>query len=111
MGTISKLVLALVVSAGLFTTAGVGQAKVHTMRRVVEKVAPVYPAVARRNGIRGTVKLVVAVRANGSVKSAKVLGGHPMLIEAAVNVVRNWKFEPAREETAEVIELVFDPSN
>jgi outer membrane biosynthesis protein TonB len=53
------------------------------------------------------VKLEVVVRENGSVKSAKVLGGSPLLIGSATDAVCQWKFEPAPHETTEVVQVQF----
>jgi membrane protein involved in colicin uptake len=47
------------------------------------------------------------VAANGVVKSAKALGGHPLLIEAAVNAAKQMKFEPAAGDTREEIPFNF----
>lgn len=53
------------------------------------------------------VKLVALVAPNGSVKSTEAVGGNPVLIRAAVDAVKGWKFAPALNETREVIELRF----
>jgi TonB family protein len=79
-------------------------------RKVKSKVMPLYPELARRMGITGTVKIQVVVAPNGSVKNAKVVGGHPVLAPAAMDAVRKWRFEPASEETTGVVEFKFDPS-
>jgi outer membrane biosynthesis protein TonB len=55
-------------------------------RKVKTKVAPVYPDIARRMNITGTVKVLVVVAPNGSLKSSKVVGGHPLLVTAAMEV-------------------------
>jgi TonB family protein len=52
-------------------------------RKVVSKVNPVYPEIARKLQLSGTVKMDVIIAANGTVKKAKVLGGSPLLAEAA----------------------------
>jgi TonB family protein len=83
------------------------QEQAHAARSVVYKVAPVYPEIAKRNSVKGVVKLEVVVSPNGSVKSAKVLGGSPLLIESACEATRKWKFAPAPEETTEVVRLEF----
>ncbi|HET7207658.1 MAG TPA: energy transducer TonB [Terriglobales bacterium] len=80
-------------------------------RKVKSKVAPVYPDIARRMSISGTVKLVVVVSPNGAVKSTKVLGGHPLLVTAAEEAVKKWKFETASEESSGVVEFTFRPEN
>jgi TonB family protein len=79
-------------------------------RKVKSKVMPLYPELARRMGITGVVKIQVVVAPNGSVKNAKVVGGHPVLTPAAMDAVRKWRFEPASEETTGVVEFKFDPS-
>jgi TonB family protein len=58
--------------------------------------------------MHGVVRLEAVVRANGSVKSTRVLGGNPVLVDAAIDAVGKWKFEPAQNETTEVIQLAFD---
>jgi len=54
---------------------------------------------------------VVVVNANGSVKSTKVMGGHPLLVSAAEDAVKKWKFEPASQEDSGVVEFSFRPEN
>jgi TonB family protein len=78
-------------------------------RKVVHKVAPTYPDLARRTRLRGAVKLVVVVAPNGSVQSSEPMGGNPVLIVAAVAAVKEWKFAPANRETRQAIEFKFTP--
>ena len=80
-------------------------------RKVKSKVAPAYPELARKMSISGTVRVAVVVGSNGTVKSTKVLGGHPLLVDAAVDAVRKWKFETGSDDTAGVIEFKFQPEN
>lgn len=80
-------------------------------RKPKTKVAPVYPDVARRMGVSGTVKLSVVVAANGTVKSSKVIGGHPVLVNAAMDAMRQWKFESAPTESSGIVEFKFQPKN
>lgn len=79
-------------------------------RKVKSKVAPAYPELARRMSISGMVKVQVVVAPNGSVKSTKVVGGHPLLVNAAVDAVKKWRFEASSEETTGVVEFKFDPN-
>jgi len=97
-------------------TAGAGVAGLRAqdasseiVRRAKSKVPPVYPDLARKMNITGTVKIQVVVAANGTVKDAKVLGGHPVLAGAALDAVRKWRFEPAAVESSGVVELKFEP--
>ncbi|MBZ5664172.1 MAG: energy transducer TonB [Acidobacteriia bacterium] len=80
-------------------------------RKVKTKVAPAYPETARRMSLGGTVKLIVVVGTNGSVRSTTVLGGHPLLVVAAQDALKSWKFEPGPEESTGVIEFTFKPEN
>jgi TonB family protein len=79
-------------------------------RRVVTKVDPVYPELARKMNITGTVKLQVTIAANGSVKTVKPLGGHPLLIDSAVTAMKGWKYESGAEETI-IVEFKFPPAS
>jgi len=79
-----------------------------TERKITERVAPVYPELAKRMHIRGVVKIETVVRPNGTVKSTRVLGGSPVLVEAASDAVKKWKFEPAPTETVEILQLAFE---
>ena len=80
-------------------------------RKVKSKVAPVYPDLARRMNITGTVRVVVVVSSNGTVKSTKLVGGHPILVTAALNDRKKWKFEPASDESTGLVEFKFQPSD
>jgi TonB family protein len=62
--------------------------------RVRTKVEPQYPAEARDRGVEGEVLLDVVVGADGNVAEATVLSGHPLLNDAAVEAVKQWKFQP-----------------
>lgn len=73
-------------------------------------VAPQYPELARKMNVSGSVRLEIVVAANGQVKSVRPLGGHPLLIDAAENAVKQWKYEPGPEGT-EVVEIRFNSTN
>jgi TonB family protein len=104
-----SFLVALTLCGVAFTQAGMAQTEDHGARRAIEKVAPVYPELAKRAHIQGAVKLEVVVRPNGSVKATTVLGGSPALIIAATDAVRRWKFEAARDETTEIVQVTFEP--
>lgn len=78
-------------------------------RKVKVKITPIYPDLARKLGISGVVKVEIVIAPNGTVKSTKVIGGHPLLIDAAVEAVKKWRFEPAADETTGTIEFKFQP--
>lgn len=78
-------------------------------RRVVERNSPVYPNLARNLALQGVVRVEAVVSPDGSVKTVDVKGGHPVLVQAAVNAVRKWKWEPATHESREPVEVKFAP--
>jgi TonB family protein len=80
----------------------------HSERKIASRVTPVYPELAKKMHIRGTVKVEAIVRPNGQVKSTRLLGGNPVLVTAALDAVAKWKFETAQSETTEVVQLTFD---
>jgi TonB family protein len=79
------------------------------VRRAKSKVQPAYPELARKMNIAGTVKIEVVVAPNGSVKDARIVGGHPVLANAALEAARKWRFEPAATESSGVIDFKFEP--
>jgi protein TonB len=76
-------------------------------RKVKTKVAPVYPELAKRMNVTGTVKLQVVIAASGQIKSTKLVGGHPLLIEPAMDAIKKWRYEPGSEETTTTVEFHF----
>ncbi len=79
------------------------------VRRAKNRVQPAYPDLARKMNITGTVKVEVVVAPNGTVKEAKVVGGHPVLANAALDAVKKWRFEPAAVESSGVVDFKFEP--
>jgi|SRR5579862_2166095 len=78
-------------------------------RKVVVKVQPQYPGLARAMKIQGSVRADVVVEPSGKVKSVDVKGGHPLLAQSAQDALREWKWEPAAHETHQTVELRFAP--
>jgi TonB family protein len=78
-------------------------------RRVKHRVSPTYPELARRMSISGKVKLEVTVGANGKLRSTRVVGGHPLLVNASQDAIRQWAFEPAAADATAIIEFEFHP--
>lgn len=79
------------------------------VRRAKSKVQPAYPELARKMNISGTVKIEVVVAPNGTVKDARVVGGHPVLANAALDAAKKWRFEPSAAESSGVIDFKFEP--
>jgi TonB family protein len=79
-----------------------------TGRKVRSKVVPAYPEIARSAHITGKVKIEVTIAADGHVEGTKVVGGSPVLVNAAVEALQKWHFETAPSDTTEIIEFEFD---
>jgi TonB family protein len=79
------------------------------VRRAKSKVQPMYPELARKMNISGTVKIEVVVAPNGTVKDARVVGGHPVLANAALDAAKKWRFDPAGAESSGIIDFKFEP--
>jgi len=80
-------------------------------RKLLDHSPPPYPALARNMGIQGVVKLDVLVSANGSVKTADIQGGHPVLAQAAASAVSHWRWEPLTHESHETVLVKFAPND
>jgi len=61
---------------------------------LVHQVTPQYPTLARQARIQGTVVLQAVIGKDGTVQNLHVLSGHPMLIQAAMDAVRQWRYKP-----------------
>jgi TonB family protein len=112
VGLVLALWLAAAGAALLSSVQAVAQDQTKTeelSRKAKTRVAPVYPAVARRMSIAGTVRLAVVVAPNGTVKSSKPVGGHPILVSAAMDAMKQWKFEPGPTESSGIVEFKFQP--
>jgi len=78
-------------------------------RKMKSGAQPAYPELARKNNIVGTARLEIVIAADGSVKDIKVLGGSPVLTQAAVDAVKKWKYEPAQSESSAILKFDFKP--
>ena len=109
--TVARLcVLGTVFFAPILSRAQQSEQSENT-RKVVNRVVPQYPALARTMNLKGQVRAEAIVAPNGTVKSVEGKGGHPVLVQAAQNAIRQWKFEPASHETRENITIQFNPSD
>jgi TonB family protein len=108
MGRVGVLIVGVALCASLSIQVSLAQKQGHGERKIVTKIEPVYPDLARRMHVGGVVKVEAVVRPNGNVKSTKVVGGNPVLLESATDAIRKWKFETASSESTEVIQLTFE---
>jgi periplasmic protein TonB len=56
---------------------------------------PIYPVLAKQTHVRGVVQIDAVLDTDGTVSEMKVVSGHPLLIQAAIDAVRTWKYEPS----------------
>jgi protein TonB len=59
-------------------------------------VQPEYPLIAKNAHIQGVVELSAWISKEGTVERLTVVSGHPLLINAAVQAVRQWRYKPYR---------------
>jgi TonB family protein len=87
----------------IFSVPGMASAD----RKVTKRASAVYPEIAKKMHVAGTVKLELQVSSNGKVKSVNVLGGHPLLADAAVQAAKTWQYETASQDTTEQVVINF----
>jgi protein TonB len=93
------------VIGGIISSAPVAVPKVATPQKVrvsqgvsegllLHKVTPSYPPLAKQARIQGAVLLQATIGKDGSIQNLRVQSGHPMLTQAAIDAVRQWKYKP-----------------
>jgi len=65
-----------------------------TAAKIINRTAPNYPPLARQTRISGTVRLHAIIAKDGTVQQLEVLSGHPLLVQAALDAVRQWRYQP-----------------
>ena len=81
-----------------------------TKRKVKSKTAPTYPDLARRMNVSGKVKIEVVIAPDGHVKTTRVVGGHPLLVQTCQDALKEWKFVASSEESTQMVEFEFHSS-
>ena len=61
---------------------------------LIHRVQPDYPPLARQVRVQGLVVLRAMISRDGAIEDLQVLSGHPMLVKAAVEAVRQWRYRP-----------------
>ena len=61
---------------------------------LIREVKPEYPSLARQARIQGSVILQALIGKDGSVQNLRVISGHPMLVQAAMEAVKQWRYKP-----------------
>ena len=78
-------------------------------RKLLNSPTPTYPETARQFRLTGVVKVQVVVAPDGQIKDVKVIGGHPVLVNAVQNTLKDWKYAPASSETTATLVFNFHP--
>jgi TonB family protein len=78
-------------------------------RKVVYKVAPKYPDYLKHHDIGGVVRLSVEITPKGTVRTVEPLGGNPILVESAIEAVKQWKYVPADNSQTIEVKIDFNP--
>jgi TonB family protein len=104
-----QALLALVATAVFAGSIAIAQQSnvEESKRKVKSRTSTTYPDLARRLGITGKVRIEIIIGPDGRVKTARAVGGHPVLVQACMDSVKEWRFEPAPEETTQIIEFEF----
>jgi TonB family protein len=106
--------LAMSVAAVALLASGASAQQSNTdegKRKVKTRTSPTYPELARRMNVSGKVKIEVIITPDGHVRSSRVIGGHPLLVQSCQDAVKEWKFFPAPEESTQIIEFDFHGNN
>lgn len=81
-----------------------------SQRALRTRVEPEYPETLRRLHIGGTVRLAIAISPTGKVEEVVLLGGNPILAEAAIAAVKQWIYASGHSRTRAEVSVSFDAS-
>jgi TonB family protein len=77
-------------------------------RKLLKNAPPSYPAIAAKMRIEGVVKLDITIDPDGSVSDVKVVSGHQLLSQAAVEAVKKWHYEAADGKSTQSVSVEFN---
>ncbi len=100
MRTITRTLLCL----ALLVALAVGQ---DAERKTLRRIEAEYPELAAKMKVHGAVKLKIWIAPDGTVRRLEYIGGHPVLAEAALSAVKQWRYEAAPKETTQNVEIAF----
>jgi TonB family protein len=89
-------------------TLVVGGSKNGATRKLIAQVAPEYPETLKLLKIGGTVRLRLAISPKGNVENVQLLGGNPILGEAAIAAVKQWVYVTGTSRTTVEVSIPFD---
>lgn len=78
-------------------------------RKLIAHPAPIYPEMAKKFSLTGSVKVQVVIAPDGHIKDMKFIGGHPLLVATVEDTLKHWRYEPASGESTDVLEFNFHP--
>jgi len=75
------------------------------MAKLIRKVIPIYPAMAKSLRVSGVVQLVGTIAKDGTIRNLQLISGNPILAHAAIDAVEQWVYQPTllNGEPVEVI--------
>jgi protein TonB len=75
---------------------------------LIRQVRPQYPPLAKAARVQGTVKFEAVIAKDGSIQNLKVVSGPPLLVNAALEAVKQWQYKPTllNGEPVEVITTI-----
>jgi TonB family protein len=79
----------------------------HSDRAIKQRVAPLYPELAKRMRVSGVVRVSATVAPDGSVSATKTVSGNHMLSGAAEDAVHKWKFASAPDQSTVEVDINF----
>ena len=62
--------------------------------KLIRQPKPVYPPLAKQARISGVVHLTAVIAKDGTIQDLKVISGHPLLVQAAMEAVKQWVYQP-----------------
>jgi len=62
--------------------------------QIISRVEPIYPRIAVASGVQGAVKLHAIISRSGKIESLELISGPPLLVQAALDAVRQWRYRP-----------------
>jgi periplasmic protein TonB len=75
---------------------------------LVRQARPVYPPLAKQARIQGTVRFEAVIAKDGTIQNLRVVSGHPLLVQAATDAVKQWVYKPTllNGEAVEVVTTI-----
>jgi len=67
-----------------------------TAASIISQTKPNYPPLARQARIQGTVVLHAIIDKDGKVAQMEVISGHPLLVQSALDAVKQWRYKPTQ---------------